>query len=254
MFRHSPSLAVGRSLALGLLLACASGPAGAAREDLAETPAAQRFELIPADRAAELPPELRAHGGAASPAEELGLPLAAGSHRVQLNWVVREQGELSGYRVTLVAGDGLPGNLAARWWVAPAAGVPVGDGLTAYSAELALALDEPAPVAAAVEAIDLSGHAVLLGVRRSIAEADPTPQSSLAARPDAFSADPTAVSFSRAAPTAQAAAPTSTHFSLPPAAGVPAPPGAFARTSHHGGSVSGRGPPAERLTTSRTGA
>lgn len=254
MFRHSPSPAVGGSLALGLLLACASGPAGAAWEDLAETPAAQRFELIPAERAAELPPELRAQDGTASPAEELGLPQAAGSHKVHLNWVVREHGDLSGYRVTLVAADGLPGNLAARWWVAPAAGVPVGDGLTAYSAELALALDEPAPVAAAVEAIDLSGHAVLLGVRRSIAEADPTPQSSLAARPKELAAGPTSVPFSCATPTAPAAAPASIHFSLPPAADVLAPSTAFARTSDHGGSVSGRGPPAERLTTSRTGA
>lgn len=254
MSRFSPSPKVGLSVALGLLLASTSGPAQAAWQASDEAPASHDFELIPAEHAGELPPELRAQGAVPSLAESLGLPEASGRHTVQLHWVVREHGDLSGYRVTLVAADGLPGNLAARWWVAPAEGVPVGHGLTAYSAEVALALDEPAPVAAAVEAIDLSGHAVLLGVRRSVAEADPAPPSSLAARPDALSAGPTAVAFSRATPTVSAAAPASIRISLPPAAGVPAPPAAFARTSDHGGSISGRGPPAERLTTSRTGA
>ena len=254
MSRFSPSPKVGLSVALGLLLASTSGPAQAAWQASDEALASHDFELIPAEYAGELPSELRAQGAAPSLAEALGLPEASGRHTVQLHWVVREHGDLSGYRVTLVAADGLPGNLAARWWVAPAEGVPVGHGLTAYSAEVALALDEPAPVAAAVEAIDLTGHAVLLGVRRSVAEADPAPSSSLAARPEELSASLTAVPFSRAAPTVPAGAPVSTLFTLPPAADVLSLPAAFTHTSDHGGSVSGRGPPAERLTTSWTGA
>jgi hypothetical protein len=254
MIRFSPSPQVGLSVALGLLLASASGPAGAVWSADDEATATRHFELVPTGRAAQLPPELRAQGGQPSLAEALGLPEAAGRHTVQLHWVVREGAGLSGYRVTLVAADGLPGNLAARWWVAPAEGVPVGDGLTAYSAEVALALDEPAPVAAAVEAIDFSGHAVLLGVRRSVAAVDPAPAETLNARPSAVSTNPTAVPFSRAAPTAHAAAPASTLFSLPAAARAHAPRAAFAHTSFQGGSASGRGPPPARRTTSWTGA
>lgn len=254
MLRFSLSQKLRLSLGLGVVLACAGSPVRASTGTVAERPLVPRLELIAPDRAAELPPELRAQGGAPSFAEALGLPQAAGSHKVQLHWVVREGGGLSGYRVTLVAAEGLPGNLAARWWVTPGQGIPVGSGLTAYSAEVSLALDESAPVAAAIEAIDLSGHAVLLGVRRAVAEADAAPQSSLAARPDALSAGPTAVPFSRAAPTAHAAAPAAALFSTPPAAVTPVPPAAFARTSDHGGPVCDRGPPAMRLTTSLTGA
>ena len=249
MIRFSPSPQVGLSVALGLLLASASGPAGAVWSADDEATATRHFELVPTGRAAQLPPELRAQGGQPSLAEALGLPEAAGRHTVQLHWVVREGAGLSGYRVTLVAADGLPGNLAARWWVAPGDGVPVGDGLTAYSAEIALALDEPAPVAAAVEAIDLSGHAVLLGVRRSVVEADPESRHLLPARSESLSAEPPVLQTSRLVPTACAAPATTASYPSLAAARLAAPPTTLPAILQPGGAVSPRGPPTETVTT-----
>ncbi len=120
-----------------------------------------------------MPAELRARETAPSFAEALGLAEASGSHKVRLRWVVRDERDLAGYRVTLVAAEGLPGHLAARWWIPPTQGVPLGDGRIAYSAEISLALDGQTPVAAAIEAVDAVGHPIVLGVRRAVAEADP---------------------------------------------------------------------------------
>lgn len=248
MSRFSTSPRVGLSVALGLLLASASGPVQAGWQALDELPTSHNFELIPAEHAGELPPELRAQGAAPSLAESLGLPEASGSHKVQLHWVVREHGDLSGYRVTLVAADGLPGNLAARWFVAPAAGVPVGEGLTAYSTELSLALDEPAPVAAAVEAVDLAGHAVLLGVRRSIAEAEPLPSAALSASAHAPSAGPTVLPTGRFAPTVSAAESSPSTYPEFEAARLAAPWTTLPANLEPGGAVSPRGPPTETVT------
>lgn len=249
MSRFSTSPRIALSLVLGAVLASAAGPVRASREAVAETPGVLRFELVPADHARELPPELRAQAGAISPAEALGLAEAAGSHKVQLHWVVREHGDLSGYRVTLVAADGLPGNLAARWFVEPTAGVPVGEGLTAYSTELSLALDEPAPVAAAVEAVDLAGHAVLLGVRRSIAEAEPPPSAALSASAQAPSAGPIVLQTGRFAPTVSAAESSPSSYPERETARLAAPPTTLPANLEPGGAVSPRGPPTETVTT-----
>ncbi|MEO8196412.1 MAG: hypothetical protein ABI689_06790 [Thermoanaerobaculia bacterium] len=250
MNRNLLSPKVGLSVALVLLLASASASVSAATgpAPAGAAPAVQRYALIPADQAAELPPELRAQSAALSFAEALGLTEAAGSHKVQLHWVVREGRDLSGYRLTLVAANGLPGHLAARWWVAPAAGTPLAGGLTAYSTELSLALDEPAPIAAAIEAIDLSGHAVLLGVRRSVAEVDPAPQKARAAHSEALSARPTVLQASRLAPTAPAAAANSSLYPIVAAATLAAPAMAPLPKLEPGGAVSPRGPPAEPVT------
>lgn len=249
MSRISTSPWIALRFALGALLASAPGPICASQQAAAETPGVPCFELIPADHARELPPELRAQGAATSPAEALGLPEASGSHKVQLHWVVREHGDLSGYRVTLVAADGLPGNLAARWFVAPTTGVPVGDGLTAYTTELSLALDKPAPVAAAVEAVDLAGHAVLLGVRRSIAEAEPMPSAARSASAQAPSAGPTVLQTGRFAPTASAAESSPSSYPELQAARLAAPWTTLPANLEPGGAVSPRGPPTETVTT-----
>lgn len=251
MNSNSPSPRFGLSVALGALLVSVGGSAGAAPAAPADFGAAggSRLELIPAARASALPPELRAVVDVPSVAEYLGLAEAAGSHRVQLRWVVREHGALSGYRVTLVAADGLPGNLAARWFVEPATGVPVGDGLTAYSTELSLALDEAAPVAAAVEAVDSEGRATLLGVRRSVAEAEPSPLQARSAASTGLSANPTVLQASGFAPTARAA--TTSPFCYPTlaAARLAAPPATLPLHLEPGGVVSPRGPPTATVTT-----
>lgn len=249
MVRILPSPKVGLSLALGCLLASASVPARAEWSPANESALGRPFDLVAADRAAELPAELRAQEVPAAPAAVLGLADAAGRHRVKLHWVVREHGDLSGYRVTLVAPEGLPGHLAARWFVAPAAGVPLGDGLTAYSAELSLALDEPAPISAAVEAVDLAGHSVLLGVRRSIADAEPTPRQVGPVRSESWTASPVALQANRFAPTAQGAASSPAFYPPVTAARLAAAPATHPKSLEPGGAVSPRGPPTETVTT-----
>ena len=248
MIRFSPSPKVGLSVALGFLLASASDSAVAARGFADDSAPGRQFDLIAPERAAELPAELRAQNAPASPAEALGFAEAAGSHKVQLHWVVREHGGLAGYRVTLVAADGLPGNLAARWFVEPQAGVPLGDGLTAYSTELSLALDEAAPIAAAVEAVDSEGHATLLGVRRSVAEAEPSPLRARSAASTGLSANPTVLQASGFAPTARAA--TTSPFCYPTlaVARLAAPPATLPLHLEPGGAVSPRGPPTATVT------
>lgn len=245
----SPSPKFGLSVTLGVLLASASGPAGASLSLADNSVSARHFDLLAPERATELPAELRAQNSPSSAAEALGFAEAAGSHKVQLHWVVREHGGLSGYRVTLVAANGLPGNLAARWFVAPQAGVPLGDGLTAYSTELSLALDQAAPIAAAVEAVDSEGHATLLGVRRSVAEAEPSPRQVRSAAGDALSATPTVLQASRFAPTARAA--TTSPFCYPTLAASlhAAPPATLPLHLQPGGAVSPRGPPTATATT-----
>ena len=158
---------VGTSFALGCLLAPGSLSAEAVGFEVDPALAAPPFELLTADHLTDLPIELRPEPGVSSPADALGLLSNGGSHTVQLHWVVREHGELAGYRVTLLAPEGLGSHAAARWWIAAGAGTDVDSGLRSYSAELSLALDGPAAVAAAVEAVDAGGHAQLLGVRRS---------------------------------------------------------------------------------------
>ena len=249
MIRFSPSPKVGLSVALGLLLASVSGTAGAARGFANASASSPQFDLIAPERSAELPAELRAQNASPSPAAALGFADAVGSHKLQLHWVVREHGDLSGYRVTLVAADGLPGNLAARWFVATAAGVPVGDGLTSYSTELSLTLDEPAPVAAAVEAVDLAGHTVLLGVRRSIAEAEPMSRQVCAAGADLLAAGPTVLQASRFAPTARAATGSTASYPSFAPARLAALPATLPANLEPGGAVSPRGPPTETVTT-----
>ncbi len=251
MNSNSPSPRFGLSVALGALLVSVGGPAGAASAAPADFGAAgeSRLELIPAARASALPPELRAAVDVPSVAESLGLAEAAGSHRVQLRWVVREHGALSGYRVTLVAADGLPGSLAARWFVEPAAGVPVGDGLTEYSTELLLALDEAAPIAASVEAVDPAGNATLLGVRRSVVEANPAPLQARSAAGDSLTANPTALQAGRFAPTARAAAASPVCYPMLAAARLAAPPATLPSHLDSGGAISPRGPPEETSTT-----
>ncbi len=249
MIRFSPSPKVGLSVALGVLLASASDPAVAAGGFADDSASGRQFDLIAPERAAELPAELRAQNASPSPAAALGFAEAAGSHKVQLHWVVREHGGLSGYRVTLVAADGLPGNLAARWFVEPGTGIPLGDGLTSYSTELSLALDEAAPVAAAVESVDSEGHATLLGVRRSVAEAEPSPLQARSAAGDALSANPTVLQASRFAPTARAAAASPVCYPMLAAARLAAPPATLPSHLDSGGAVSPRGPPTATVTT-----
>ena len=247
MFGNSSSPKARLSIALGLLLASVAGPAIALEGRSAEVAAGDRFELIPAERASQLPAELRVHEGAPSISEALGLSQATGSHTVQLRWVVRENRAPSGYRVTLVAADGLPGHLSARWWVSPAQGTPIADGLTAYSAEISLALDGQTPVAAAIEAVDAAGQTMVLGVRHAIAEADPGPRHALRSRPEAISANPTVLLANRLAPSARAA--TASAGSIPPpGALVASAPTAFLAIIDPDGAVSPRGPPTERIT------
>lgn len=249
MIRFSPSPKVGLSVALGVLLASAGDPALAAQSLADNSASGRQFDLLAPERAAELPAELRAQNASPSPAAALGFAEAAGSHKVQLHWVVREHGGLSGYRVTLVAADGLAGNLAARWFVEPGTGIPLGDGLTSYSTELSLALDEAAPVAAAVESVDSEGHATLLGVRRSVAEAEPSPLQARSAAGDALSANPTVLQASRFAPTARAAAASPVCYPMLAAARLAAPPATLPSHLDSGGAVSPRGPPTATVTT-----
>jgi hypothetical protein len=249
MKRYSPSPKAGLSLALGLALACASGPLRASFEPLdEETPALQSFELIPDERSGELPAELRAQQSPPSFAEALGLASASGSHTVHLHWVVRENRGLSGYRVTLVAADGLPGHLAARWWIPPTQGEPLGDGLTAYSARISLALDGQAPVTAAIEAVDVVGHAVVLGVRRAVAEADPGPRQAISAQPESISANPIVLLVNRLAPSARAAAASPVPDPQLPGALVAGPMATFLSSLDPKGAVTPRGPPTACVT------
>lgn len=249
MFWTPPSPRAGLSVALGLLAAAIAGPAFATGEIGFGASARQRFELISADRATELPPELRPRGDSLSIAEALGLEEASAGHTVHLRWIVREKLGLSGYRLTLIAPDGLPGHLGARWWVAPSQGIPVGDGLTAYSAEIALAFNGGVALTATIEAVDAGGHAVLLATRRSMAGADAKLPPSLSARPFAASAAATALLFSRMAPSARSAALAPTLYPLPSVGLAAAPLAVFSWRLEQGGSVSGRGPPPLGVTT-----
>lgn len=249
MLWPSPSPKFGLSVALGVLLVSVGGPAGAAPAVLGAAAGESRFELIPASRSAALPPELRAAAEAPSIAESLGLSETSGSHRVQLRWVVREHGALSGYRVTLVAADGLPSHLAARWFVEPRAGVPMGDGLTAYATELLLALDEAAPIVAAVEAVDPAGNATLLAVRQSVVEANPAPGRVDSARTESLDGCPVALGASRLAPAVRVAS-AIPFFHLPLALRLPASLAAnLPQQQDSSGAVSPRGPPAATVTT-----
>jgi hypothetical protein len=250
MVRSPLSPQVGLSVALGLLLASASAPAGAALDGRDVATAAYRsFELIPPGRADVLPAELRANDEAPSFAEALGLQAESASHTVQLHWVVREGRGLSGYRVTLVAADGLPGHLAARWWVAPNQGTPIGGGRTAYSAEISLVFVGRAPVSAAIEAVDDLGHAVLLGVRRTFAEADPEPPGTLAARHETSSVRPTVLQSNRLAPAVRSATTTSSTDPFLPGAAVGPPPASYFPALVPDGAVSPRGPPESGITS-----
>jgi hypothetical protein len=250
MNRFSPLSKAGLSVALGLLFASASAPVRASFASIDRAaPTLQSFELIPAERARELPAELRAHEAAPSFAEALGLDAASGSHRVQLHWVVREGRGISGYRVTLVAADGLPGHLAARWWIPPTQGIPLGNGLTAYSAEVVLALDGQTPVTAAIEAVDSAGQATVLGVRRAVAEADTVPAAAISALLQTISLNQTTLLGSRQAPAARAATASPASYPSLPAAVVSAAPAARLSSLDPDAAASPRGPPMERVTT-----
>lgn len=250
MFRPPVSSRTGLSAALGLLLVCASAPAWAGVEDWnEEAPRFRSFELIPSDRASELPSELRASDDANSIAESLGLSATAGGHTVRLHWVVREHENLAGYRVTLVSADGIPGHLAARWWVQPDEGRSIGDGLIAYSAEIALAFAGQEPVAAAIEAVDASGNAVLLGVRRSIAQADPEPQGTLSARSEATFRAATVLQANRLAPAAPATPVAATDDFRAGGAPLGARSAEFVPGAPSSEAASPRGPPTAGITT-----
>ena len=249
MNRYSPMSKAGLSVALGLLLASASAPARASFEPLDEAaPTLRTFELIPAERAGELPAELLAREATPSFAEALGLSAASASHKVRLRWVVREERDVAGYRVTLVAAEGLPGHLAARWWIPPTQGIPLGDGRVAYSAEISLALDGQTPVAAAIEAVDSVGHPVVLGVRRAVAEADPGSQRTISALTEASSLHSAALLANPTAPAARAATASPGSYPAQPGAIVAAAPAALPSSLDPDGAVSPRGPPAERIT------
>jgi hypothetical protein len=250
MVRGPLSPKVGLSVALGLLLASASAPARASFDGRDDATSAYRsFELIPSGRANELPAELRANDAAPSFAEALGLQAESGSHTVQLHWVVREGRGLSGYRITLVAADGLPGHLAARWWVAPQQGTPLAGGRTAYSAQISLVFAGRAPVSAAIEAVDDLGHAVLLGVRRTFAEADPEPPGVLAARGEASALRAIALQTNRLAPAVRSATTSSSTYPSLPGAAVGLPPANFFPALVPDGAVSPRGPPESGITS-----
>jgi hypothetical protein len=245
----SPSPKACLRVALGLLLGCASGPLAASfepRDDAA--PAPQSFELIPAERAGELPVELRAQDNVPSFAEALGLPAASGSHKVRLQWIVRENREPSGYRVTLVAADGLPGHLAARWWIPSTQGIALGNGFTAYAAEIVLALDGEEPVAAAIEAVDSAGLATVLGVRHTVATADPAADIAIIARPETSSLHPTALLANRLAPAARAATVAQASYPSLPGAVVAATSAARLSSLDPDAAASPRGPPTARVT------
>ncbi len=248
MLRISLRPKVSLSVALGLLFALASTPARASMVRVnGPEPAFRSFELIPPDKAGELPSELRADEGAPSYADSLGLAETGDGHKVRLTWVVRENRELSGYRVTLVSADGIAGHLAARWWVQPEQGIPAGEGLKAYSAEISLSFAGQAPVAAAIEAVDTAGHAVLLGVHRSIVEADAR-RSTIKSRAEAISGNPTVLQVGRLAPAARAAS-SSPLFRPSPSEtpdGAWSPP--LVSSLDPDGAVSPRGPPAAGIT------
>lgn len=174
------------------------------------------FELLPAAQATALPPELRfptsdgdfpvgprRRSGAAlrhqpgEPATGVAAPTwpwpsarhltaPTARHTVHLRWVVREHQAPLGYRVTLAAAAGLPGHLAARWWIPAIDGVPVADGLIAYDAQLVLRLDHPAWVAAAVETIAPNGAAQVLGVQPALTAARPAPTRAFGSPPPAL--------------------------------------------------------------------
>ncbi|MEO8275524.1 MAG: hypothetical protein ABI639_04850 [Thermoanaerobaculia bacterium] len=163
----------GRPFPVLLALALAAGAtAGSAHALNAASP--QALELIPASRAHELPAELRADRISVEP-ELLLQEENPAEHRVQLRWQVREIEPFAGYRVTLVSGQGLSGNVAARRWIALSEGRPAGNGLTDYVAEISLDIKEATPVAAAVEVVALDGTARLLAVGEAVAEVGSSP-------------------------------------------------------------------------------
>lgn len=248
MNRHSSAPKLGPGLALGLLLAAAGGVANAQSAPAYGAEGARQFELIPSTHAAELPPELGIGVHDASPSAALGLATSGSVHKVRLHWLVRESQPLSGYRVTLVSESGLPGNLAAQWLVRPENGTPIAGGYTAYSAEVSLNLAAPAPVAAALEAVDSDGRVVMLGVRRTTADPDPVPTRLSGSGSPAVAPAAGVVDLGRSAPSTKAAV-LSAHF-------APQPQNLNLRTRTDednrrpglGGSVSQRGPPEARVT------
>ncbi len=249
MKRPAPASPLGLSLALGLLLVSVGGTAGARSAPAYAASEAPQVELIPAARAAELPPELRLEPQEAPPATALGLATSGGAHKVRLHWLVRESQPVSGYRLTLVSPHGLPGNLAARWLVRPEAGTPVAGGLTAYSTEISLDLATPSPLAAELEAIDADGETVVLGVRRATADPDPVPTRISESRSPAVSSAAVSAFLGRFAPSTRAAALSTDFAPQPRNLDLRACTDQLDRRPELGGPVPQRGPPEARVTT-----